>query len=240
MNGNNTNLELSRRKLMKFGAGFLGTGTLASLVGLNLADSEPVAANNNNISPDKALEQIMAGNQRFISGKVNNSRQDLASLKKVSKEQKPFAAILGCADSRVPSEIIFDQGFGDLFIVRCAGNVATPEETGSLEFGTLVLGAKVIMVMGHAGCGAVKATLKGDPVPGSIASILNEIKPGIKDIKGSPEDKATLKKATEANVMAQIKELKASPVISELITAGKLKIVGGYFDFETGQVSLVG
>jgi carbonic anhydrase len=90
MNGNNTNLELSRRKLMKFGAGFLGTGTLASLVGLNLADSEPVAANNNNISPDKALEQIMAGNQRFISGKVNNSRQDLASLKKVSKEQKPW------------------------------------------------------------------------------------------------------------------------------------------------------
>jgi carbonic anhydrase len=238
MNGNNINLEVSRRKLMKFGAGFIGAGTLAAVIGVDLKDPAPVAANNN-ISPDKALEQIMSGNKRFTSGKVTNSRQDLASLKKVSKEQKPFAAILGCADSRVPSEIVFDQGFGDLFIVRCAGNVATPEETGSLEFGTLVLGAKVLMVMGHAGCGAVKATMKGDPVPGSISSVLDQIKPGIKDIKGSPEDKATLKKATEANVMAQIKELKASPVLSELITAGKLKIVGGYFDFETGQVSLI-
>jgi carbonic anhydrase len=231
-------LELSRRKLMKVGAGFLGTGTLASVVGVNLGSPAPVAAENN-VSPDRALEQLIEGNRRFISGKPNNPRRDLANLKKVSKTQTPYAAILGCADSRVPSEILFDQGFGDLFIVRCAGNVATPEEIGSLEFGTLVLGAKVLMVMGHAGCGAVKATMKGDPVPGSIASVLDQIKPAVKDIQGSPEDPKALKKATEANVLAQIEKLTASPVISELVIAKKLKIVGAYFNFETGQVSLV-
>ncbi|MGL5804513.1 MAG: carbonic anhydrase [Xenococcaceae cyanobacterium] len=231
-------LEVSRRKLMKFGAGFLGTGTLASVVGLNLGTPESVVAKND-IAPDRALEQLMEGNNRFISGKPNNSKRDLASLKSVSKEQKPFAAILGCADSRVPSEIIFDRGFGELFIVRCAGNVATPEEIGSLEFGTLVLGAKVLMVMGHAGCGAVKAAMAGAPVPGSIPSVLAQIEPAVKDIKGSPEDSQALKKATEANVLAQVQKLTASPVISELITAGKLKIVGAYFNFETGQISLV-
>ncbi len=231
-------LEISRRKLMKFGAGFLGTGTLASVVGVNLATPEAVEAKND-IAPDRALKQLMEGNSRFISGKPNNTKRDLASLKSVSKEQKPFAAILGCADSRVPSEIVFDRGFGELFVVRCAGNVATPEEIGSLEFGTLVLGAKILMVMGHASCGAVKAAIAGSPVPGSISSVLAQIKPGIKDIKGSPEDKATLKKATEANVLTQIAKLKASPVISELVTAGKLKIVGAYLNFETGQVSLV-
>jgi carbonic anhydrase len=102
-----------------------------------------------------------------------------------------------------------------------------------------VLGAKVLMVLGHYSCGAIKATLAGDEVPGSIGSILAQIEPAVKDFQGQQEDKEALKKATEANVIYQVEKLKQSPVLSELVTTNKLKIVGGYFDFETGEVSLV-
>jgi carbonic anhydrase len=189
------------------------------------------------MTPDQALQALMQGNQRFVNGTLENPRRNMARLAEISKSQKPFAAILGCADSRVPSEIIFDQGFGDLFICRIAGNVATPEEIGSLEFGTLVLGAKVIMVMGHERCGAVDATIKGAQVPGQIASLLDAIKPALKNSGNQTGDE--LEKATKANVLFQIERLKASPVISQLIQEEKLTIVGGYYDLDTGRVIMV-
>jgi carbonic anhydrase len=238
MNSKIVNIEVSRRKLMKFGAGFLGTATLASVIGLDASNPEPVVAQND-ITPDQALEKLMAGNKRFLESKPTNNNQSLARLQSISEEQKPFAAILGCADSRSSLEVVFDQGFGDLFIVREAGNISTAEELGSLEFGTLVLGAKVLMVMGHYSCGAVKAAMAGDEVPGSIGSILAEIQPAIGDFQGQQEDKEAVKKATEANVNYQISKLKESPVLSELVTANKLKIVGGYFNFQTGEVTMV-
>jgi carbonic anhydrase len=231
-------MEVSRRKLMQFGAGFIGTATLTSILGINITDSEPAIAQNE-LTPDQALAKLMEGNQRFLQKKSTNPHQSLEYLQSISEEQKPFAAMLGCADSRLPLEAIFDQGFGDLFVVRDAGNVATEEETGSLEFGTLVLGAKVIMVMGHYGCGAVKATLKRDEVPGSISSILAQIEPAVRDFQGQQDDKEALKKATEANVLYQVNKLKQSPVLSELIAANQLKIVGGYFDFKTGEATLI-
>lgn len=156
----------------------------------------------------------------------------MARIQEVAQGQAPFAAILSCADSRVPSEIIFDQGFGDLFVVRNAGNVATPEEIGSLEFGTLVLGAKVLMVIGHKNCGAVKATIDGNAVPGQIASILDTIKPAI-------QTNQTLEENIISNVKLGMGRLQASPVISQLIKDGKLKIVGGYYDLDTGMVKVV-
>ncbi|AFZ35436.1 carbonic anhydrase [Stanieria cyanosphaera PCC 7437] len=231
-------MDFSRRKLMKFGAGFLGTATLASVLGINLTNSKPAIAQNE-LTCDQALAKLMEGNQRFIQNKRMNPHQSLEYLQSISEEQKPFAAMLGCADSRLPLEAIFDQGFGDLFVVRDAGNVATEEETGSLEFGTLVLGAKVIMVMGHYGCGAIKATLQGEEVPGTIGSILAQIEPAVKDFQGQQEDKEALKKATEANVKYQVNKLKQSSVLSELIAANQLKIVGGYFNFKTGEVTVV-
>lgn len=239
MNTKKLQLEVSRRKLMEFGAGFIGTATLASVLGLNINDPEPAVAENN-ITPDQALEKLMAGNKRFVEKKTTNSNQSLEYLQSIAEEQKPFAAILGCSDSRSSLEVVFDQGFGDLFVVRDAGNISTPEEIGSLEFGTLVLGAKVIMVMGHYGCGAIKATLAGEPVPGSIGSILAQIKPSVQDFQGKQEDKEAMKKATEANVIYQMNKLKKSPVLSESIAANQLKIVGGYFDFKTGEVTLLG
>ncbi len=236
MNGNNQSAHVSRRNLLKFSAGAIGTGVLTAGLGSKLAFPDKAVAQEN-MTPDQALQALMQGNQRFVNGTLENPRRNMTRLAEISKSQKPFAAILGCADSRVPSEIIFDQGFGDLFICRIAGNVATPEEIGSLEFGTLVLGAKVIMVMGHERCGAVDATIKGAQVPGQIASLLDAIKPALKNSGNQTGDE--LEKATKANVLFQIERLKASPVISQLIQEEKLTIVGGYYDLDTGRVTMV-
>jgi len=236
---NNIELPVSRRRLMQFGAGFIGTATLASAIGLDLKDPQPAAAQTT-LTPDQALEELIAGNQRFVQGKTTNTDQSLKHLQSISEEQTPFASIVGCADSRSSLEVVFDQGFGNLFVVREAGNITTPEEMGSLEFGSLVLGTKVILVMGHYSCGAVKAALTGAEVPGSIPSVLAQIEPAVQDYKGQQDDKEALKKATEANVIYQMNKIKKSPVLAELVAANQLKIVGGYFDFTTGTMTLVG
>ncbi|PSB05927.1 carbonate dehydratase [Pleurocapsa sp. CCALA 161] len=235
---NNIELPVSRRKMMQFGAGFIGTATLASVLGLDLKQPQSAAAKTE-LTPDQALEELLAGNQRFVQGKTTSKHESLKDLQAISEEQKPFASVLCCADSRSSLETAFDQGFGNLFVVRDAGNVATAEQLGSLEFGSLVLGSKVIMVMGHYSCGAIKAALAGDKVPGSIQSVLTQIEPAVKDFKGQQEDKEAVKKATEANVIYQINKIKKSPVLAELVAAKQLKIVGGYFDFETGAITLV-
>jgi carbonic anhydrase len=235
---NKIELPVSRRRMMQFGAGFIGTATLASALGLDLHDPQPAMAQAE-LTPDQALEKLLAGNQRFIQGKATNTDRSLKHLQSIAEDQKPFAAIVGCADSRSSLEVVFDQGFGNLFIVRDAGNVATSEEIGSLEFGTLVLGAKVIMVMGHYSCGAIKATLAGEKVPGSIQSILAQIEPAVKDFKGQQDDKEVLKKATEANVIYQMNKIKQSPVVAELVAANQLKVVGGYFNFKTGLLTVL-
>jgi carbonic anhydrase len=236
---NKIELPVSRRRMMQFGAGFIGTATLASVLGLELNDPQPAVAQTE-LTPDQALEKLLAGHQRFLQGKPENGDRSLKHLQSISEEQKPFAAIVGCADSRSSLEVVFDQGFGNLFIVRGAGNVATSEEIGSLEFGTLVLGTKVIMVMGHYSCGAIKAALAGEEVPGSIGSILAQIDPAVKDFKGQQDNKEMLKKATEANVVYQMNKLKKSPVLAELVASNQLKIVGGYFNFKTGELNMVG
>ena len=125
-------------------------------------------------------------------------------------------------------------------MVRDAGNIAADESIGSLEFGTLVLGAKVLMVIGHQDCGAVISTMKELEVPGKIGLILDNIKPAIANYLGKADDKAAVKKATEANVLFQIEQLKKSPVIAELIANNKLKIVGGYSNLKTGEITLIG
>jgi carbonic anhydrase len=137
----------------------------------------------------------------------------------------------------VPAEIIFDQGFGDLFMCRVAGNVATPEEVGSLEFGTAVLGSKILMVMGHERCGAVSAAIKGGEFPGQIGSLIEAIQPAIKT--ASTRTNNQLEEAVKANVSYQVQMLKKSPVISQLIQQNKLKVVGSYYDLDSGTVTVV-
>ena len=236
MNSNNRQFNLSRRNSLKFVAGAIGTGIVAAQAGAELAAPEPAIADNN-VLPAVALQMLIAGNLRFVSRLRQDPNQDLARVTAVAETQKPFAAILGCADSRFPAEIVFDRGIGDLFVCRVAGNVCTPEEKGSLEFGTLVLGAKVIMVVGHENCGAVKAAIAGAPVPGQIGSLIDSIKPAVDSTKWLPGDKVA--NAVKANIVLQAKRVKQSPVISQLILQGKLLVVGGYYDLDTGAVTII-
>lgn len=184
------------------------------------------------LTPSEALQRLLEGNKRFASGKPKGPHRSLARVHELAGSQSPFAAILSCADSRVPVEIVFDQGFGDLFVVRNAGNVATSEEFASLEFGTLVLGAKVLLVLGHSSCGAVKASIAGEPVPGQISALYQHIRPAVNRAGGD------LEKTIADNVRIQAATLsQASPVIADLVKQGKLIVAGGVYDLATGVVT---
>jgi carbonic anhydrase len=184
-------------------------------------------------TPDAAVRELLAGNQRFVDGRIMAPHRNMQRVKEIAAKQTPFAAFLGCADSRVPIEIVFDQGFGDLFPVRVAGNIVTPEVTGSLEFACAVLGAKVLFVLGHSSCGAVAATIKGDPVPGLIGSLYQHIAPAV-DVAGQD-----LGAAVAANVRIQAGLLRRSPVVAGLVREGKLAVVGGVYDLASGRVTMV-
>ena len=225
--------SISRRNLFKYGVSAVGSGVVGVGLGENLLGVASPAIKQS-VTPDMAINLLYQGNKRFSKQKVKNPNRGNFRLREVAKGQKPFAAVLGCADSRVPVEILFDQGLGDLFVVRVAGNVATPEEIGSLEYGSLVLGTGIILVLGHERCGAVIATIDDKPVPGKIGSILEKIKPAVTASVNEPGDR--IKNAVVANIKSQIVELKTSPVLTDLIKAGKLKIVGGYYDLDTGVV----
>jgi carbonic anhydrase len=232
--------QLSSRRnfVFKASAAALGTSVLAKEIQTQVfAPSKAEAVNVKDLTPDQALQSLVDGNQRFVKYKLTHPRQTAARLQEVAKGQNPFAAILGCADSRVPAEIVFDQGLGDLFVCRVAGNIATPEEIGSLEFGCAVLGTKVIMVLGHERCGAVDATIKGAAVPGQIGSLLAAIKPSVSKAAGQSGDR--LENTCKANVLAQVETLKTSPVLAQLVKDKKLKIVGGYYDLDLGSVVLL-
>ena len=236
MNSNNRQFNLSRRNSLKFVAGAIGTGILAARAGAELAAPEPAIAQNN-VTPQAALQMLIDGNQRFVNNMRQNPNQTIARVTQVAPSQAPFAAILGCADSRFPAEILFDRGIGDIFVCRVAGNVTTPEEKGSLEFGTLVLGAKVLMVVGHENCGAVKAAITGGELPGQIGSLTQAIKPAVESSKNQPGDKVV--NAVKENIKLQASRLKDSPVISQLIQEGKLLVVGGYYDLDTAAVEII-
>jgi carbonic anhydrase len=184
-------------------------------------------------TPDDALAWLLEGNRRFVEGHVTAPHRNLERLQEVATKQTPFAAFLSCADSRVPIEIVFDQGFGDVFVTRIAGNIADPAITASLEFGTLILGAKVLFVLGHSSCGAVSATLKGGAVPGQISTLYQHIRPATQASGGD------LDRAIATNVTDQLGALRASPVIEQLVGEGRLKLVGGVYDLGSGRVNMV-
>lgn len=186
------------------------------------------------LTPAQALQRLIEGNQRFASGKARGPHRSLERVHELSENQQPFAAILACADSRVPVELVFDQGFGDLFVVRNAGNVAAPQEFASLEYGVGVLHAKVLFVLGHTSCGAVKAAIAGKPVPGQISVLYQHLQPAV-DAGGGD-----VAKTVAENVRVQARLLKqSSTVVSGLAKAGKLQLAGGIYDLATGAVTPV-
>lgn len=187
------------------------------------------------LSPDAAIEQMMAGNGRFVAEKMTSFEDDLKILKQhTADKQEPFAAVLSCADSRVPVELVFDQTIGHLFVARVAGNICTPEIIASLEYGVAVLGLAAIMVMGHSGCGAVKAAIEAKAVPGQISALYAPLRPAVQQAGGGFE--ATIK----ANAQIQATLLRtASPVLAEMIGKGRLKVVAGYYDLGSGAVTVL-
>lgn len=258
-------LGLGRRDLIKAlgaaGVGFAAAACTAPQSNQTTSQSAPavpVAASPDpaienrpdaaDMTPDQALQLLMEGNKRFVEGNLKHPHEGKARVSDTAADQFPFAAFLSCADSRVPVEEIFDQGIGDCFVCRVAGNVATKQDIGSLEFGTLVLGSRVLMVIGHERCGAVVASMGRLPLPanpGSIPSLVPLIQPAVKAIqeKVAKEGVAAVGDDVDAtirlNVHNQVKTLRQSPILSQLEQEGKLKIVPAYYDLDTGAVTIL-
>ncbi len=191
------------------------------------------------VNPRIGLKKLMGGNRRFMEGKSIRPRQDSFALRDTEGGQKPFAIIVGCSDSRVPNEIIFDQGVGDLFIVRTAGQVMAQASYGSIEFATLALGSKLIIVLGHQKCGAVDAAVKRpDNPPGHIVTLINAIKPAAEKSKYMPGDR--LENAIRQNVIGQVNELRdLEPVLAKKYQNGEILIVGAVYNLHTGKVEFL-
>jgi len=206
---------------------------VAAQAGCDLAFPSRLEAQSN-LTPDAALEELMAGNQRFATNQLTSVAHDLVVLKEHTvNKQEPFAAVLACADSRVPVELVFDQTIGHIFVTRIAGNLVTPEIIASLEYGVAVLGVKILLVLGHTSCGAVKAAMKSDPVPGQISSLYQHLRPAVEQSGGNVD------KAIEANARIQAGLLRtSSTVIRDALKAGTLKVETGVYDLATGKVSL--
>jgi carbonic anhydrase len=216
-----------------------GAGMLAASQIPDLARAQPVRAAS---TPEAALNLLVEGNARYVANQPQQ-RDFSAGRASLALGQAPFAAILGCADSRVAPELAFDQNPGDLFVVRVAGNFVTPDGLGSLEFGAAVLGTKLIMVLGHSSCGAVNATVaalqKGNALPGNIAGLVRAMKPGIESTLKQPG--ADLEqRAVIANVRYNVNRLKtAKPILAAMVAKNELRVVGGVYDLATGKVTLV-
>lgn len=210
-----------------------------------ISSSEYYRSQSNNISSELALELLKQGNIRFISNNTIYPHSSVTRVKETSQNQNPFVAVLGCADSRVPSEIIFDRGIGDIFNVRVAGNITTEDTIGSLEYAVEHLGVNTIVVLGHTNCGAVKAALLSNltelekDIPGYIDDILRHISPIIPKSKQKSKIDS-LNEAIKNNIYQSIQQLsECSPIINNKLKVNKLKIVGALYDTSNGSVGFL-
>ncbi|MBW4646469.1 MAG: carbonic anhydrase [Goleter apudmare HA4340-LM2] len=232
---------LGRRDFFKLAgvASFAATGLSCNLLSDNKQTvvADIPAINPNPLSANAALKRLLDGNQRFIQQNRQYPDQTLKRLQLVAKTQYPFAAILGCADSRVPTELIFDQGIGNLFVVRVAGNVASEMAIASLEYATAVLGSQLILVLGHRRCGAVSAAIKNKTLPGKLGLITESIQPAVERVKLATGD--LNENAIISNVKYQAEKLRVSSTLEQLIRQNKLKIVSAIYDIDSGKVTTI-
>jgi carbonic anhydrase len=224
---------------------FTLAAALTALVasGAVLADTTGVALTKEAqaaITPAKALEMLKQGNERFVGGK-SIERDYLAQVKQTSKGQFPFAAVVSCLDSRIPPAIVFDRGIGDLFVARVAGNFVNDDILGSLEFATKLAGAKLIVVMGHTECGAVKGACDAAQL-GLLTATLANINPAVKAVQGdytprSSQNAEFVQAVTEMNVLLTMQTLRdRSVVLREMIDKGEIGLVGAMYDVSSGRV----
>jgi carbonic anhydrase len=183
------------------------------------------------------------GNERFVAGTPLHIHQSVARRKELLAEQHPFATVLGCSDSRVPAELLFDQGLGDLFVVRVAGNVVAPDDLGSIEYAVNHLHTPLVLVLGHEGCGAVTAALETEAArikeAKEIQGLLALILPALKGIDPKLSLAERIHRGVESNVRWSMQQLQNAPALKEKISGGQLKIVGGVYELETGKVRLL-
>src|SRR5262245_46617158 len=223
--------KCSRRQMLR--SMVVSAAGLAAATGLDLESPRSLAAQTS-LSPDTALRELVAGNQRFVANQLTSVQHDLEVLRNhTAHKQEPFAAVLACADSRVPVELIFDQTIGQLFVARVAGNLVTPEIIASLEYAVAVLGVKALLVLGHTNCGAVKAAMKAEPVPGQISSLYPPLRRAVEQSGGDLERAVALNADVQADLLRT-----SSTVIREAVKAGKLTVASGVYDLASGKVSL--
>jgi carbonic anhydrase len=223
------------------------SGLAAGAAGLVLSSGNSVVAGERvaKPAPNAVLAQLLEGNQRFVKGELIHPGRRPEDFAPLADGQAPVAIVVACADSRVAPELVFDQGVGDLFVVRIAGNVVTnagPLVKGSIEFAVAELGARLIIVLGHSACGAVKAAVAhidaNDTLPGSIRELVDLIRPAAASVRGKPGDKVN--NAIEANVKLSVERLKTlDPILAGLVKTRELKVVGGVYDLRSGRVAIL-
>ena len=197
------------------------------------------------ISARKALDQLRAGNRRFVAERQRDGRTGATRREEVTERQEPFAIVLGCSDSRVPAEIVFDQGLGDLFVIRVAGNIVAPSQIGSVEFAAEQFKTRLVVVLGHTGCGAINATIEQLKRPVEMQSrnlraIVDRVRPSVEPLLATPlrdDPQALVGNAVRANVRASVTNLRhGSEILEQLIEGDGLLVVGAEYSLETGVV----
>ena len=217
---------------------------LAITVAISATACSPKSKNNNAENEveieeaEQALKKLMSGNEKYLSGNITpdidaSLRKDLAK-----NGQHPYAIVITCSDSRVPAELIFDSSIGDIFVIRTAGNVVSDFEIGSVEYGAEHLGSPLVFVLGHTNCGAVTAATEGGEAEGKIQAIVDEIEPSVQKAKdvGAGD---VLSKAIELNVMNSVDKILSSEIIKELKEEGKVEVIGGVYDINSGTISII-
>lgn len=229
----------SRRTFLA--SGLAAAGTLAVAGMTDLAAAAPVGSSP--VSPDAALKALQDGNRRFVSGKTKGQSKVSARRAELVEGQSPFAVILGCSDSRLPAELVFDQGLGQLFGVRVAGNTAAdPLVVGSAEYSVSQLKSPLIVVLGHDDCGAVKAAIdvvtKGTSLPGQLPAVIQPIIPAVQAVASTPPDQMLAAAVTE-NIRRAVTSISAEALIAPMVANGSVKVVGAEYRLATGKVDFL-
>jgi carbonic anhydrase len=232
-------MKHKRAKTISRTAALLFSTCLArAQVGLVFLPGCLVAQENASLSGAGALTRLMEGNKRFADRKAQHPDQSVARLREIEPAQHPFAVVLSCSDSRVSPEVVFDQGLGDLFVIRVAGNVTDDAVVGSVEYAVEHLKTPLVVVLGHQGCGAVQAAVSASQEANHTHSFVDAIKPLVEEAKSQPGD--AVDNCVRLNVTHVVKQLQASqPVLAELTQKSKLRIVGAYYSLHTGAVTLL-
>jgi len=223
--------SVNRREFIRAAAGtaLIGVGPATRLLQASAGHHTPPMR-----TPESAIQELLAGNTRFLTNRISSAGQNLKLLReRTVDKQEPFAAVLACADSRVPVELVFDQSIGRIFVARVAGNVVTPEIIATLEYAIAELGVSAVMVLGHSSCGAVKAAMTTEGVPGQISALYPHLRPAIEASGGS------VPKAVEANARLQADLLRTSSTVTrDALAKGTIKVAPAVYDLATGKVTL--